>query len=173
MALYGGKRDISVFRSINRELINRIITVQVDIYKVSLNDTKENVYGEAMNKTYYAPMRISTLMSYPDVNYVYEKATIDVKRNPIFNFLRDDLIKNTIMIEVGDIIDYDGTYWEIDTVDDKQLYMTRNPESNKTIGEDWGWSVGIECNTHMTRRTKVNQERMRSGTSTKNEHSIY
>ena len=48
MALFGGERDISLFRRINRELINEFIDTQVDIVKHAIKDIKENLYGEAL-----------------------------------------------------------------------------------------------------------------------------
>ena len=53
MALFGGQRDISLFRSINRELINNIIDTKVDIIKHAIKDIKENLYGEALGKQYF------------------------------------------------------------------------------------------------------------------------
>ena len=41
MALFAGERDISLFRSINRELINDIIDTKVDIVKAAIKDIKE------------------------------------------------------------------------------------------------------------------------------------
>ena len=40
MALFGGQRDISLFRHINRELINDIIDTKVDIVKHAIKDIK-------------------------------------------------------------------------------------------------------------------------------------
>ena len=61
MALFGSSRDASLIRAINKELINNFIDVEVAWYKLSLQDTQSNMYDEADNKTYYAPMRINCL----------------------------------------------------------------------------------------------------------------
>ena len=45
MALFGGSRDISLFNSISKELINDIIQVEVGYYKFVLEKTTSNVYG--------------------------------------------------------------------------------------------------------------------------------
>ena len=46
MALFGGQRDISLFRSINRELINDIIDTKVDIIKAAIKDWKNKQKGK-------------------------------------------------------------------------------------------------------------------------------
>ena len=61
MALFGSARDASLIRSINRELINNIIDVEVAFYKLSLNDTKANMYDESDKKVYYQPIRLNCL----------------------------------------------------------------------------------------------------------------
>ena len=42
MSLFGGDRDISLFRHLNRELINNIVDTKVDIIKHAIRDIKEN-----------------------------------------------------------------------------------------------------------------------------------
>ena len=49
MALFGGARDISMFRKINRELLGDIITQQVAIYKYVLDQTKIKIANEVFN----------------------------------------------------------------------------------------------------------------------------
>ena len=53
MALFGGSRDISLFRHLNRELMGNIITQQCAFYKFSLKETKTNIYGEAASGKFY------------------------------------------------------------------------------------------------------------------------
>ena len=53
MALYGGQRDISLFRHVNRELMGNVISQECVYYKYKLGETKVNLYGEAADGKYY------------------------------------------------------------------------------------------------------------------------
>ena len=68
MALFGGQRDISLFRTLNRELINEIIDVEVDIFKSAIYDTVGNLYGEALNKVYKPGIRVACLVDHEVMN---------------------------------------------------------------------------------------------------------
>ena len=43
MALFGGSRDVSLFRSLNKELINDIIQTEVAYYKFTLVCSRANL----------------------------------------------------------------------------------------------------------------------------------
>lgn len=167
--IYGGKRDMSLFRHINRELINRIVTTPVDIYKPSLQHTKENIYGEAAMKIWLQPVRICCLIDKPELEKPYTDAGIvDVRQNPIFHFLLDDLKLANIYVEVGDIIDWDNRYWEIERTDDTKNFLQKDPATQKTIldnynASDWGWKYSMSCYTIMSRVTRASLERTYSG----------
>ena len=72
MALFGGRRDIGLFISMNRELLENIIEQEVDYYKPNLEHTQDgggidNLYGEAsVQKSYNPPLRVYCLMSKQD-----------------------------------------------------------------------------------------------------------
>ena len=66
MALFGGSRDISLFNSISKELINDILQTEVGYYKFALNKTTSNVYGESQGKVYFEPVRIACLIKRED-----------------------------------------------------------------------------------------------------------
>ena len=53
MALYGGKRDISLFRHLNRELMGDIVSQECVYYKLKLAETKVNLYGESAGAKYW------------------------------------------------------------------------------------------------------------------------
>ena len=53
MALFGGQRDISLFRHLNRELMGNIITQQCAFYKYKVEETNVNIYGESAQEKYY------------------------------------------------------------------------------------------------------------------------
>ena len=52
-AMFGGLRDVSLIRKLNRELMGNIITQQASFYKYKLQETKVNLYGEAAGVKYY------------------------------------------------------------------------------------------------------------------------
>ena len=91
MALYGANRDISLFRHLNRELLNNIIEQKVGYYKLNLEKTQSNIYGESSKKYYNDPVLINCLIERGDTEPVTDNFGMDVTRTMKFRFLRDDL----------------------------------------------------------------------------------
>ncbi len=50
MALYGGARDISMFRKVNRELMGNIISEEVIYYKYNITTTKNLIGYKIINR---------------------------------------------------------------------------------------------------------------------------
>jgi len=164
MALFGSSRDASLIKSINRELINRFIDTEVAFYKLSLNDTQANMYDESDSKTYYAPMRLNCLILKEDKTYTGDDA-YDSTRLGEFSFLRADLKDKNIIVEEGDILEYDNEFYEIDGVGSSQYWTGRNPESDigKSDRGEFGLSVAIKVTAHVTRRNRLNIQEVRTG----------
>jgi hypothetical protein len=164
MALFGSSRDANLIKSINRELINRYIDTEVAFYKLSLNDTKANMYDESDNKIYYAPMRINCLILKEDKTYVDGDA-YDSTRLGEFAFLRSDVKDKNIVIEEGDVLEYDNEFYEIDGVGSSQYWTGRNPETDlgKNDRGEYGLSVAIKVTAHVTRRNRLNIQEVRTG----------
>jgi len=181
MALFGSARDISFFRKVNRELINEIIDTRCDIFKHSIFDSKENLYGEALRKVFLPGVRVAGLIEQDPKEWTSDELGSDYNRNIKFSFLRDDLASlelgstnNTndpnenaqdanIFLEVGDVIFWDGKYCEVDTISQGQYLFGKNPDTN-LAGDDHGanWSVIID--THQMRKSKINTlENVRAG----------
>jgi len=181
MPLFGSSRDISFFRKANRELINEIIDQRCDIFKYSIFDNKENLYGEALNKVFKPGVRVAGLIEKGPKEWSSEDLGPDYNRTITFSFLRDDLASlelgdtnNTVdsnenaqdanvFLEVGDILFWDGKYCEVDTVSTGQYLFGRNPD-NDLVTSDFGanWSVIVE--THQMRKSKINTlENVRAG----------
>ena len=66
MALFGGARDISLFRTVSRELVNDLIDTEVDILKTSVYDVNENLYGESIDKIFKPGVRVNCLIDVED-----------------------------------------------------------------------------------------------------------
>ena len=167
MALFGSARDASLIRSINRELINKYIDTEVGFYKLNLEATRTNVYDESDNKIYYSVMKMNSLVLRDSRTRTLDEYGGDSTRTVTFGFLRDDLRDKNIVMEVGDIIEFDGEYHEIDNVSSSEYWGGKNPSRDLgfTLGErdEFGYSVSIVCETHVTRKSSLNIEEIRSG----------
>jgi hypothetical protein len=159
MALFGSSKDMNLFNTLNKELLENIIDTQVDVYKVSISDSNDNLYGEHIEKVYDRPVRVACLVELEDPSYIDAEYGTDIDQGANFNFLRDTL-KNTseLVLEVGDIIEYDNSYWEVDKVIENQYVFGKNPDTDKN-DESFGSNFSIICNTHRARMSKLNIER--------------
>ena len=129
MALFGSQRDISLFRHINRELLWDVVTQQCAVYKVKLDQTKVNIYGEASGERFYFdPVLINALIQRGDKTQTTGDMGVDATREMEFRFLRDDLVASQLVPEVGDIILYQESYFEVDNVNDNQLFVGKDPD---------------------------------------------
>ena len=107
MALFTTQRDISLFRHLNRELLWDIITQQCVYYKLQLEETKVNIYGEASGAKFYnPPVILNALIARDNQNQPVSELGVDFNWNIEFRFFRDDLVDANLVPEVGDIIMY-------------------------------------------------------------------
>lgn len=163
MALFGSTRDALMQTGVARELVHNVITQQIGYYKVVLPDTQPNVYGEALVKQYIGPVLINCLITRGDFSIVIDNFGPDSRRVVDFSFLRDDLVLVNVVPEVGDIIMYNEMYYEVDNVNENQLFLGKNPDYSYSEGlQNFGNSVSIILNTHLTspERLGISQHRL-------------
>jgi hypothetical protein len=161
MALFGSSRDISMFKRINRELLDNVIQQEVDYYKYYLPETKstgtENLYGEASSqKSYYTPVRLTCLLERGDQTYVQDdQFGIDVTQTITFKFFKPRLRELELDPAGGDIIEVRGVYYEIDQVNENQFILGKDSDYGKSVGSEFGESLSIICVGHYTRTTRL------------------
>ena len=169
MALFGGSRDISMFRHVNRELMRNIISQQCAIYQVRLEKTIFNMYGESVNEKFYnGPFLLYCLIDLPDQSQPTDELGVTWEWAPEFRFLRDDLVESNVFPQIGDIIFYEESYYEINGTNEIQYFAGKNPdypnnpnplESNLN---DFGYNVAITCKTHYVPADKVGLSKERT-----------
>ena len=163
MALYGGARDISLFQKVNRELMGNIITQQCVYYKLRLNETKVNMYGEAAGARYYKePVIFNALIERGDQEYPDDDILgVNFNRSLDFKFFREDLVEADVVPEVGDIIMYYEGYYEVDSTVGNQYFVGKDPRYPYNTNplnpglENFGANLSIICKTHYTPADKV------------------
>jgi hypothetical protein len=165
MALFGSSRDISMFRHINKELINDIIQTEIDFFKLNLDETEVNVYGEAPSKkSYYLPVRLACLITKEDIINTTDVNGVDTDQNITFGFLRDGTLNEINLVpEVGDIINWDERYFEVTNVNINQYILGKNDLTNKTVGSEFGSNWSYICNTILTRQSSLLIDNIRFG----------
>ena len=93
MALFGTQRDVSLIRNLNRELLGDIITQQCAVYKLNLEETRVNIYGESSGAKYYQdPILLNVLLERGDQTYSSGDMGVDYTRDLEFRFFRQDLV---------------------------------------------------------------------------------
>ena len=163
MALYGAQRDISLFRHVNRELIGNVISQECAYYKLKLEETKTNLYGEAAGSKYFnGPFIFDCLINRGDQEFPEGGEGIGFNQPITFAFLRADLVDANYVAEVGDIILYQEGYYEVDQIVTNQYFVGKNPDYPNNENplnpglENFGANLSIICTTHYVPADKYN-----------------
>ena len=152
MALFGGQRDAKFLAAINSELINAVIDTEIEFYKLVVESSNSNMYGESENKSYYDSILIPCLITKDDKNSNMDDYGHTYTRSSKFAISRDILVKSDFYPEVGDIVFWDNEYFEVDNVDANQYFAGKNPDTWPN-GDSHGYSVSIVVDAHATRQT--------------------
>ena len=154
--LFGSNRDFDLLVNINRELLHDIVEQEILYYKIALNDTEFNIYGESLEKTYNTPVKLNCLITRGDQVVDIQEFGPDLGREASFAFLRPDLEDKVVVPEVGDIVLWHEDYYEVDTVRENQLFLGRDKSYNLTSATaGFGSSVSIVVDCHLTRADRV------------------
>jgi hypothetical protein len=162
MSLYGGSRDISLFRHINKELINNIIQQSVGYYKIALDKTSSNLYGESLTKTYNDPILVNCLIERTPPTWSETDFGTDITQDITVRFLRDILVDINLVPEVGDVVLWQENYYEIAGTVENQLVVGKDPSYAYDDTTDFGSSISIIVTAQYVRPEKlgIKQERL-------------
>ena len=119
------QKEIDLIDSMNEELIDEIVGQAIDIYKVSMDETNVNIYGEAEDgiKRFEAGYRVNCLIQFNEPVADLEEFGTDINSSIETYFLKTSLSGSGFYPEVGDIIDWNEFYWEMDSVTEPQLVV--------------------------------------------------
>jgi hypothetical protein len=151
MARFALARDIRFFEGISRELVDAVIETAVVLYKLVIEDSKTNLYGESLSKTYYQGVECNAVIQRDDTAANYEGFGVDASQNVQFRFNRFTLKDKGFYPEVGDIIFHNEAYFEIDNVTEDQLIGGRVETGD-------GEKFSILCSAFMTRKSSIQTE---------------
>ena len=162
MALFGGMRDARFLAAINSEIINAIVDTEIEYFKIQVEQSESNLYGEAERKSYYDSILIPCLITKDEKASAMDDFGHTYTRTAKFALSRDLLETITLYPQPGDIILWDNEYFEIDNIDANQYFTGKNPETWPN-GDSHGYSVSIVVDAHVTRQTPAGIKDIRRG----------
>jgi hypothetical protein len=151
MPKFVSERDVNFFKSIARELVDVVVQVEVALYKLNIYESKINIYGESTNKAWYQGVSLFAMVDKDPENVVYEGFGPDNSQLITFKFDKELCEERGIYPEIGDVILFDQSYYEIDNTNEVQ-FIGGQPYNN----------YSIVCTAFMTRKSNLNiTERVR------------
>ena len=164
MGMFASKRDARFMASINKEVVNQIIDTEIEFYKLVVEESDSNLYGESDKKSFYQSILIPAMINKQGKTANQDDYGHTYTRTLEFGLLRDTLVKSGFYPEVGDIAFWDNEYYELDNVDENQYVGGKNPFTWPN-GDSHGYSVSVICEAHVTRQTPQNITDIRFGGS--------
>ena len=153
------QRDRNFLERINKELVgdlksanDGIINQKIVIYKISTYDTSTNMYGEAVGgKNFKQGVQLACIVDAGDFDYNTDEFGPDAQQDATFSILRETLLELSLIPEIGDIVEWNFGFFEVNGILENQL-IAGMQENN--------WSVTL--NTHLSRQSFSNMSRIRS-----------
>ena len=154
------QRDVDLITRVSRELVgdkqgnkDGLINQECVVYKPSLQESAVNMYGEAAGckKVYKNGVQMNALVSADDFDFNTDEFGPDAQQNVTFSFIRQAFIDASMVLEIGDLIDWNYGYFEVGSINENQL-----------IGGQTEYNHSIVCTTYLIRLSHLNIERVRS-----------
>jgi len=154
------QRDINLITRVSKELVgdkqnnkDGIINQEVVIYKPSLQESATNMYGESAGgkKIYKNGVQMAALVEAQDFDYNQDDFGPDNNQTATFSFIRQSFIDASMVLELGDLIDWNYGYFEVGTINENQL-----------IGGQFNQNYSVIANAFLIRKSSIQIERVRS-----------
>jgi hypothetical protein len=140
-------RDVTFFKSIAREVVDDVVQDVCVLYKVNIIETRVNLYGEALNKTWHTGVQLNVLIDKEGQSQNYEGFGANTGQGISFKLDRFMLQEKGIYPEIGDVIYFDASYYEINNTKEVQ-YAGGQPQYN----------FSVVCDTFMVSKSLLNIE---------------
>ena len=137
--LFLGKKERDLVKQVNDELIEKVIGQEVLYYPIDMERTNfHGMYGEAIKKTYLAPIRIYALVEFTEYSTSYlENVGMDKTWEIQVHFHKRRLSEDQdVEVREGDFLLYGDFYYEI----------VKLSEPRKLFGQvDHSFEVSATC----------------------------
>jgi hypothetical protein len=179
MPKFFNAKDLDFIKTISEEVVDYVVEQAVTLFKVSVGETKTNLYGESLGKVWRAPSTMMAIVDREPMNVVYEGFGPDKQQAVEFRFNRDRLRETSYSVpkvrdingtlvpteaiqnltagypQIGDIILFDKIFYEIDNVREPQ-WIGGSPEIYDKESETFkNTSNQLITTAFMVRRSQI------------------
>jgi hypothetical protein len=127
----------------------------VTYYKINLESTKTNIYGEALEKWYYNPFTVSCIIARNPITYSDSEFGSEIDNTITVTIPRALLDQYGFLPEVGDVLMDRERLYEVNSID--VAFITIPGSSNtSTQGTSQGYTITYNLSCYLTRLTKLN-----------------
>jgi hypothetical protein len=111
------------------------------------------MYGEAAagNRIYKNGVEMNCIIAAEDFDYNEDEFGASNNQNATFSFLRQSFIDASMVLELGDLIDWNYGYFEVGSINENQL-----------IGGMFDQNYSVVATAFLVRKSSVQIERVRS-----------
>jgi len=143
MPKFFNNKDLTFIKTISEEVVDYVTEQSITLFKMSVGESKTNLYGESLGKIYHMPTNLMCIVDREPQNVIYEGFGPDKTQLVEFRFMRHRLrthqipqlhdingvqipagaIQNSIYgyPQIGDIIKFDSAYYEINHTREHKL----------------------------------------------------
>ena len=177
MAKFFNSKDLDFLKTISEEVVDYVVAQYVTLFKVSVGESKTNLYGESLGRVYHEPANLMCIVDREPMSQQYEGFGPDARQVSEFRFNRQrlrtqtlptittingnevpaDAIQNTTYgyPEIGDVILFDETYFEITKIVENKL-IGGLPDVYDDVNNEFGdANLQIVATGVMVRRSQV------------------
>lgn len=131
--------------------------MSVGYFKINLEQSVTNMYGESLEKWYYPPVQVPCLIERGDYDNPEDEFGVDVSQTLTVKIIRDTAESLNFLPEVGDILTDQEKYYEVKVLNTSIITIpgaggAQNSVSSGNAGEIILY--GLTC--YLTRITKIN-----------------
>jgi hypothetical protein len=129
--------------------------MNVKYFKINLESTITNIYGEATEKWYYQGINVRCLIDRGVTSNGDDDFGVTVSQTITVSIPKALLIQYNFLPEVGDILMDRERYYEVNSIDSQFVTLPGVGSSNSSLGTT-GEIVMYALTCHQTRTTKLN-----------------
>ena len=177
MPKFFNANDLNFIKTIAEEVVDYVVEQSIVLFKVSVGESKTNLYGESLGKVWHAPTPLMCIVDREDVGVQYEGFGPDRTQLAQFRFMRNRLRTETLpklrdvngtlipvgavqnsqygYPEIGDVILFDGSYYEIDNIREQRLVGGQPEIYDKQNSSFEDSNLQITAFTHLVRRSTI------------------